>query len=221
MFGVKRARLERSDVVHVYERKNLVVIDNVDFAYFVAGAESVEEMKERNARFERGKVSDERKVHNLLYGVGGKHRKTGLTASHYVGVISENVKRVSRKSACAYVEYGGKEFARDLVHIRDHKEQALARRISGGERTRYKRSVYRARCAALGFHLGKFQGLSEHVLSALSRPFVRDLCHRRGGSDGVNGRYFAERIRDMRRRGITVDCHFFHSCPPDNNFFQQ
>ncbi len=60
VLGIERARLEFLYVVHIDEREHFVVVYNVDFAHFVARSETVEEMKERNFRFERGKVSYER-----------------------------------------------------------------------------------------------------------------------------------------------------------------
>ena len=60
--------------------------------------------------------------------------------------------------------------------------------------------------------------LSEHVHSACGGPFVRNFRHGGGRRNGVNGRNFAECVCNVRRGGITVDCHFFHSYPPNKIF---
>ena len=155
MLGIKRARFEASDIFHIHKGKNLVVFDAVDFAYLVAGAESVEKVEERHAGFKRGKVRDKRKVHDFLHGIGGQHGKTGLTARHYVRMVTEDVKRVRGKRPGADVEHGGKKLARDFVHIGDHQQQALACGVSGSQCARHQRAVHRTCGAAFGFHFGK------------------------------------------------------------------
>ena len=122
MLGVKRAGFETLYVLHIDEGKNLVVLDAVDLADFVAGSETVEEVQERHGSLQGREVRYEREVHNFLNGVRCQHRKTGLTASHNVRVIAENVKSVSRERTGADVEHGRPEFAGDLVHIRDHQQ---------------------------------------------------------------------------------------------------
>ena len=122
MFGVERACAEIFDFLHVDEGFHFVVIDDVDLAHFMAGTEPVEEVQKRHFRFQRGKVRDEREVHNFLYGVAGEHRKARLTARHHVGMVAENIERVRRQSSRADVEDRREQFARDLVHIRNHQK---------------------------------------------------------------------------------------------------
>ena len=220
VFGVKGACAEFVDVFHVDELFHILVIDGVDLADFVAGAEAVEEVDERNFRFEGGEVRHEREVHGFLNGVGSEHRKTGLTASHNVGVVAENVKSVSGEGSCRNMENAGEKFARDLVHIGDHEEQSLTGGISGGESAGAKGAVNGARGTRLGLHFGKSQGLSEHVFNALSSPFVGVFRHGRGGGYGVNGGDFAESVSDVRCGGITVDGHFFAHCEPPLVWFK-
>ena len=95
MFGVERAGTEIFDIFKIDEFLHILVIDRFDLGNFVARSETVEEVKERNSRLKRRKVSNQSKVHNFLNGVGSKHCKTRLTASHNVRVIAEDVKGVS------------------------------------------------------------------------------------------------------------------------------
>ncbi len=215
VLGVKSASAEVLDVLHIHEALHLVVLDHVDLADFVRSAETVEEVEERNFRLQGGEVGDKRKVHDLLHRVGREHRKTRLTASHHVRVIAENVESVRRKGTSAHVEDGGQQFARDLIHIGDHQEQALARGVSGGKRTCHEGAVHSARRAAFGLHLRQTELLPEHIHATLRRPFVGDLSHRRGRRDRIDRRNFREGIRNVARRSITVNSLFeTHKVPP-------
>ena len=77
MLGVKGACAEVVDIFHVDEFLHILVIDGFDLADLVGGAEAVEEVNERNFRFEGGKVRHEREVHGFLNGVGGDHGESG------------------------------------------------------------------------------------------------------------------------------------------------
>ena len=218
VIGVQRSLSEILDIFHIDEFLHILIVDSLDLGYFVARSETVEEVKERNFGFKRGKMRNQSKVHNFLNGVGSKHRESRLAASHNVGMVAENVKRMSGKGSRADVENAGEKFARDLIHVRDHKKKTLRCGVSNSQRACGKRTVNRACRAALGFHLGKAQRLTEHVQSALSRPFVSHFRHRRRRRDGVNRGDFAERVGDVRSGGITVDSHFLHCCPPIKNY---
>ena len=210
MFGVKRTGAETVDVGEVDEGFDFVVLDDVDFAHFVRGSEPVEETDERHGGFEGGQMRDKAHIHNFLHRVGSQHREARLTASHNVGVVAENAECVRRKCTGGDVEDAGKQFARNLVHIGNHQQKALAGGEGGGQRARGKRTVNGARRACFGLHFGYLEDIAENVLSALSRPLVAVFRHRRGRRYGVNRRNVGERICNVRRSGITVDCHLFH-----------
>ena len=220
MLGVEGARLEIFDIGHVfieYERLELVVIDHFDLGNLVRSSETVEEMQERHSGFQRSEMSDEREVHNFLNGVGAQHRKSSLTARHNVAVVAENVQSVISESACADVENAGGKFTRYLIHIGDHQKKTLACGKGGGQSTCAQRTVYRACCARFGFHFSQLQGLTEQVLAIGICPFVGVFRHRRRRRDRIDRRNFAERISDMRRRGVAVNSHFFAHCKPPIN----
>ena len=214
MFGVEGTCAETVDIVKVDEGLDFVVVDDVDFADFVRGSETVEEVYERYGGFEGGKMCHKAQVHNFLNGVGREHSKAGLTASHNVRVVAEDAECVSGESSCGNVENAGEKFARDFVHIGNHQQQTLACGEGGGHRACGERTVNRTCRAGFGLHFGDFKHVAQYVFSALTRPFVAVFSHGRGGRNGVNCRNVGERIRDMRRSGITVDSHLFHKRPP-------
>ena len=210
VIGVKRATSEIFYIFHIHEFFHILVVDSLYFGNLVARSETVEEMKEGYFGFKRGKVRYQSEIHNLLYGVGRKHRKARLTARHNVRMVAENVKRMCGKRSCADVEHAGKKFAGYLVHIRNHKEQTLRSGVSNGKRARGKRTVHRTCCACLRLHFGKAKFLTEHVGSACGSPLVRNFRHRRGRGYRVNRRHFRKSVSNVARGGITVDSHNFH-----------
>ena len=153
-------------------------------------------------------MRDQRHVHRFLNGVGGQHRKAGLAAAHDVAVVAEDRQRMIRQRARAHVEHGGQQLAGDLVHVRDHEQQALGRGERRRQRAGGQRAVNGARGARLGLHLRHMDGLSEQVFAIMRRPLVRNFRHRGRRGDRVDRRHVAERIRDMADGGIAVDGHF-------------
>ena len=116
-------------------------------------SEAVKEVYKRNLCFQRSEMRYSRQIHNLLYGVSADHCKACLACSHNVSMVAEYVQSVCSQRPCGYVEHTGSQFARDLVHIGDHKQKALRRRKRAGECTRRQRTVNRAGSAALRLHL--------------------------------------------------------------------
>ncbi len=204
MLGVQRAAAEGLHGVPVDEPGDVFVGDVLDLLDFMAGAETVEEVEERHGRLQRGQMRDQRHILRFLHGVGGQHRKAGLTAGHNVGVISEDGQRVIGQRAGGHMEHRGQLLAGDLVHVGDHQKKSLRGGKGGGQRARDERAVNGARGARFGLHFRDFYFLTEQVLTAGSRPFVGDFRHRRRRSDRVDRRHIAERIRDMADGGIAV-----------------
>ncbi len=83
-------------------------------------AEAVEEMHERNARFERRDVRDERHVAGLLHGVRCEHRITRRPAGHDVRVVAEDRERMRGDRARGDVNDVGGELPCDLEQVRNH-----------------------------------------------------------------------------------------------------
>lgn len=50
-------------------------------------------------------------------GAGAKESKTGLARGHHVLLVAEDAQRVRGKGTGGNVEYGGKQFTGDFVHV--------------------------------------------------------------------------------------------------------
>ena len=171
----------------------------------MGGAESVEERDERDLAFERGQVGDDRQVVGFLDAGGAGHGETGRAAGHHVGVVAEDRERLRSEGAGGHMEHGRQHFAGDLVHVRDHQQQALGGRVGGGQSAAGEGSVRSAGRTGFGLHFNDLQRFAEHVFEALGRPGIGILSHRRGRGDGVNCRHFAESVGDMRRGMVAVN----------------
>ena len=116
---------ELADLVHGHEGTDVLLVHHLNLLILVRGAETVEEVDEGHAAFERGKMGHCREVHHLLHGAFAEHGKTRLAASHDILVVTKNTERVTCQRTCTYMEHAGQQFTRNLVHIRNHQQQAL------------------------------------------------------------------------------------------------
>ena len=174
----------------------------------MACPESVEEVQEGYAALQGSQMGDQRHIMGFLNGVTRQHGEPGLPAGHDVAVVSENVQGMIRQRAGAHMEHRGGQLTADLVHIRDHQQQALAGGKCGGQSAGGQRSVHGTGGAGFTLHLGDFHGLSEQVLPVVRSPFIRNFRHGGRRSNGVDGCHIAERVRDMADGGIAVNGDF-------------
>ena len=139
VFGIERAGLER---VYIFLHTELIeqrldfgivvrFVKAFHFGIFVGGSEPVEEMQEGHAGFQSGEMRDEGEIHDFLNGRGREHGKSCLTASHDVGMISEDVQRVCGEGTRGNVHDHGQQFAGNLIHVGNHEEKSLRRRVGG------------------------------------------------------------------------------------------
>ena len=112
---------------------DVLITELLDLVHFVRRAESVEEMEERDPRFERCRVRDQREIVRFLYGRARQHRPPGHPGRHHVAVIAEDRKGMGRHGARRHVEHSRQQLAGDLVHVRNHQQQALRCGEGGGE----------------------------------------------------------------------------------------
>ena len=206
MLRVEACITECLDSVHVAHFLKVFVIPYCDLLDLVGCSESVEEVEERNSAFDSCKVSYRSEVHNFLNAALSQHCETCLTASIYVGVVTEDVQCMCRNCTSRNMEYCRKEFACDLVHVRDHQEEALGSCVSSCQSSGSEGTVYCSGCSSLRLHLDYLYCRSEDVLAAGGCPLVYIVCHRRGRSDRVNARNLCERVGDMSGSVIAVHC---------------
>ena len=107
----------------------VIVFPNSNLLNFVRGAETVEEVEEGDSGLNCGKVRHGAEVHNLLSVRFCKHGKAGLTASHYVGVVTENRECVAGKCSGRNMEDAGEKPTCNLIHVWNHEQQALGGRV--------------------------------------------------------------------------------------------
>ena len=107
---------------HIFEG---FLVQGFDLLDFMGGTEAVEEVQERQAGLDGAKVCHGGKVLGFLYGAGCQHAETGLSAGHYVLMVSEDGEGVACEGAGAHVEYGGQHFAGNFVHVGNHEQKAL------------------------------------------------------------------------------------------------
>ncbi len=216
MIRVHGACAECRNCVTIEKLVHVRIVDQLDLLDFMRGTETVEEVAERNGRLDRGKMRDQREVHDLLHGCGCEERKTGLAACHHVAVIAEDRERMRCERTGGYVEHAGKQLAADLVHVGNHQKQALRRRKGRRQRAGFERAVHSARCARLGLHFRDADLLSEQVQAAVCCPLVCDFRHRGRRGDRINCGNIGECVCDMRSSGIAIDrhglCHSISSC---------
>ena len=120
-----------------------------DLLQLVRRAEPVEEMEERHARLERRGVRDERQVLRFLHRRRREQREAGRAHRHDVAVVAEDRQRVRGDRARRDVEDRRRQLARDLEHVRDHQQQALAGREGRGQPAALQRAVHGAGGARL------------------------------------------------------------------------
>ena len=178
----------------------------------MGGAEAVEEVQERDTALDSGQVSHRGEVHNLLHGTGGQHSETGLAGAHHVGVVTEDGQSLGSQGTCGDVEDTGKKLTGNLVHIRDHQQEALGGGVGGGQGTSLQGTVHGTSGASLGLHFDNLHGLAEDVLSAACTPLVDVLSHRGRGRDRIDSGDFAEHIRHVGSSLVTVASHKFFFC---------
>ena len=204
VLGAQGSGTEGRDRVHVHHVLQVLVIPDLDLLQLVAGAEAVKEVQERHSALDRRQVRHRAQVHDLLHVRLRQHRKARLPTRHHVAVVAENVQRVAGQRSGRHVEHAGQQLARDLVHIRDHQEQSLGRRVGRRQCARVQRAVDSAGRAGLRLHLLHLHRRAENVLPSRRRPLVHIVRHRARRRDRVDRRYLRKRIRYMGGRVIAV-----------------
>ena len=193
----KRALPMLKNAIHVDQGAHVVFGEDFDFVFFVRSAEAVEEMQERDAGFESGRMRDERQVHGFLDRVRGEHRVSRGSAEHHVGVVAENREGVGCHGARADVEGRSRKFACDLVHVRDHQQQALRRGEGGGQGSSLERAMDRAGSAAFALHFDHVGHGTPDVGYSFRGPLVRPFAHVGRWRDGINGDDFVKAVGDV------------------------
>ena len=204
VLGVQGVVTEGLDGVHVEHVLEVVEVPHGDLLDLVRGAEAVEEVQERHAALDGSEVGDRRKVHDLLDVALGEHGEASLAASHDVGVIAEDVECVGGDAAGGDVEHARQALASDLVHVRDHEQQALGRRVGRREGASAKGAMNGTGGTSLRLHLDDVDRGTKDVLDALGGPLVDVVGHRAGRRNRVDARHLGVGVRDPSSSLVAV-----------------
>ncbi len=205
MFGRQRASAVRVDQFIVDHGAHVVLGQLLDLHHFVRCPEPVEEVEDRNAPFQRGRLCDQGEVHHFLHGIRGEEGEPGGAGCHHVAVVAEDRKGMSGNGAGGNVKDRRGELAGDLEHVRDHQQEALRRRECRGERAGLQRTVDGPGGASLALHLGDGGDSPPEILSSLGRPFVGPLPHVGRRRDRVDRDDFVHFVCNVGGGFVTVD----------------
>ncbi len=104
-----------------------------------------------------------------------------------------------------HVEDRRRELAGDLVHVRDHQQQALGGRERGGQRAGGQGAVHRAGGAAFGLQFADMRDRAPDILLAGRAALIGNFAHRRGGSDRINRNHLVRSMRYVGDRVVAVN----------------
>ena len=90
MVGVQRPATEGVQRILVDQAGQFVIFDHFNLLRFVRSTETVKEIEERHAAFDRRQMGHRSQVHDLLHAAFGQKGETGLAGRHDVLVIAEN-----------------------------------------------------------------------------------------------------------------------------------
>ena len=204
MLRVERVLTELFDRLHVAHFLEVGEVPDSDLLDLVGGTEAVKEVQERDLAFDRGQMRHGGQIHDFLRVGFAEHGEAGLAAGHDVGMIAEDVQRMRRDRTGRNVEHAGQLLGSDLVHVRDHQQQTLGRRVGGRQSACAEGAVDSTGCAGLRLHLGDLDLGAEDVLQTCSRPLVDEVRHRGGRRDGINAGDFCISIGYMSRSIVAV-----------------
>ena len=214
MLRVQGAGAECLDSIPVKHLAEVLVVPDLDLLDLMRGPEAVEEMDERNAALDGREVCDGAEVHRFLHARRAEEREPGLPTCVDVRVVAEDRERMGGQGSCRHVDDAGEQLARDLIHVRDHQQQALGSGVGGGQGTGRQRAVHSAGGTALRLHLTDPDRLAEQVLPAVRTPHIGNLGHDRRRGDRVDRRNLGKGIGYMRGsvvavHGLHLSCHSF------------
>ena len=209
---IERALAESVQRFTVEQACERLLVDHLDFLNFVRGAESVEEVQERNARADRHQMGDAGQVHHFLYAARRQHGETGLAGGHHVLMVAEDRQRLRGQCAGRNVEHARQQLAGYLVHVRNHQQQSLRGRERRSQRAALQRAVHRSGGSGLRLHFDNLDRFAENVLATAGRPLVDVLRHGGRRCDRIDRSHLAEHVCDVGRRVVSVTSNEFFLC---------
>ena len=206
MFGGQSVISELLNSFPVQQLAQVFVVQNFDLLQLVRSAEAIKEVLEGDGALDCSQVRNRCQVHTFLNGSGSHLCPAGLTAAHYVGMVTEDGDGVGTDGTCGNVHNTGQHGTCHTIHRRNHQQQTLRCGVGRGQRTGFQRAVHCTCRTGFRLHFNQLYGLTEQVFLAVCRPFVNMVCHGAGRSDGVNGCNFGKCVGNIRSRFVAVHC---------------
>jgi len=116
-------------------------------------------------------------IHVFLNRCRGKEGEACLFDRIDIRMVSENRQRMAGNGSSRDMKDGRHDLARYLVHVGDHKEQALGCRKCCGQGARGKRPMNRTRRASFRLHFHHSPTLAEDILASMGCPLIAVLPH--------------------------------------------
>ena len=205
VFGAQRPGAVFADQVGGNQFTQLVVGEFDEGVEFVAGAETVEEVHERQPGAQGRQMRDGRHVVGLLHRRGAEHAAARLAYGHHVLVITEDRQALRGQGTRRDVEDRGGQLPGDPVHVGDHQQQALRGGEGGGQGPALEGAVHGSGGASLGLHLDDGGHRAEDVPAPVGGPLVGQFGHGGTGGDRVDGAEFAQPVGDVGGGLVAVD----------------
>jgi hypothetical protein len=191
--------------LRVDHRPELLVVEQGHVRDLVRGAEAVEEVEERHARLERGRLCDEREVVSFLHARRAEHRPPRRARGHDVAVVAEDRQRMRGDRSRGDVEHRRRQLARDLVHVRDHQQQPLRRGEGRGQGAGLQRAVYGTGGTGFALHYDDRGDGAPEIRPLLGRPGVGPFAHRRRGRDRIDRDHFIQGVGDTGSGFVSIE----------------
>ena len=128
---------------------------------FMRRPETVKEVHERYAAFDRCQVSDSSEVSTFLNAGAAEHSPAGVATAHNVRMVTEDRHGVGPYRTSCDVQDDWFQFTGQTVHNRDHQHEALRCRKGGTEAARFGSAVRGTDSTGFGLHFNQFNGLAE------------------------------------------------------------
>ena len=205
VLGRQRPPPVRPDRLVADQRPQIVIGQQIDRVQLVRGAEPVEEVHERHPGGQGRRLRHQRQIVRLLYRGRGQQGEPGLPDRHHIRVVTEDGQPLRRQRAGGDVHDRRGQLTSDLVHVRDHQQQALGGGEGGGQRAALERAVQCPRRARLALHFHHRRHRPPQVRPVLAGPLVRQFGHRRRRGDRVDAADLVEPVGDRDRRLVAVD----------------
>ena len=141
MIRIERTTTERLNGIPVKDLREVCVVHDLDLLDLMRGTESVKEVDERHTSLDGDEMRYRREIHDLLHTRLGEHGDTRLTCCHDVLMVAEDIQRGRGNGTRTDMEHAREQFTCNFIHIGDHQQKSLRRRIGRRQCTRLQRAV--------------------------------------------------------------------------------